>query len=237
MAKNKKPLNEGPLLDRFIEDFSTPQELADAIALAKARRAKDLLFDNVVRGIRAQRYQGKITLKHLDGPHRGVVSEMHGATATMVFNSEDDVRQFIEQTYPPELAAWKRMAQLMRMAMADPMVVKSPNAVAFLELVFSLANHARGDQDQDEVIEPLTQAVATRKAKRIRKLRTDTGSAKVKDHALALYKAGNFISVAAAARGIFKDVQQFAESLKNQQRRSPDRFEKTLREWLKDSNK
>jgi hypothetical protein len=162
-----------------------------------------------------------------------VNTTLAGAYLSMSFDTVGNLQRYVDDKNPPGTGAWKRIAYLLREAQSDQYIKGSPGAIDFLRMMESIADMTFGDHTPDQILEPLFAKFKSNTAKRIRQVRTDNGSAKVKAKALDLYDAKQWKSVAAAGRGIFDDVQKYAKSLEPAQVLSQDRFDKTLREWLK----
>lgn len=164
-----------------------------------------------------------------------ITTEMHrGAELMMTFDSVENLQRFVDATHSPGTGAWKRMAHLLRVAQDDEYIKNSAVAVDFLKLVEQLAETVNGEGDPHKILAPVFEKFRSISAKNIRKARTDKGSALVKKKALSLYQERGWVSVAAAARGIFCDVNEYANSLTPKQEMSEPRFEKTLRGWIKE---
>jgi hypothetical protein len=233
MAKKTRRKTDDEDLDAFIESLLTPADLearkAPLHAVPGTRRADASIFANVTSKARQPGpYTGAVSVRH----DNKVVKTLEGCEVTLGFDSEQALTRYIASEFPPELAAWRRIAQIARQAQHDTLIAKSSDALEFLRMVEALTNNTSHGLRPDEIMKPITEILRRRNAMEIRKKRTENGSALVKKKALELYRARKWASVAAAARGIFNEVQTYAKNLTSPQVLSEERFEKTLREWI-----
>lgn len=230
MAKKTIQKAVDPDLQAFIEDLLKPGDVEQLnVSRSEAEQGSNSLFSEVAK--RANR-RGPGTAKISLGEGKSQVEICDGALISMMFNSEADLTRFLEMEMPPEAAAWRRIAQIARGAIEDPLIAKSPDAIAFLRMIDAIANNTAGTQGPDAVMRPIAESIRSQAAVQMRNQRTEKGSAVVKAKALELYDANSWKSVADGAKQIFQHVQTYAGTLEPKQVLSVDRFEKTLREWL-----
>ena len=89
-----------------------------------------------------------------------------GADVTMGFDSFESLHRFVDEKYPPETGAWKRIAHIAREAKSDLWINKSQQAVAFLGMIEAIADRAMGNYSAAEVLSPLSDFLKSEQARR-----------------------------------------------------------------------
>jgi hypothetical protein len=141
---------------------------------------------------------------------------------------------WVQDMLPPSTKAWFRVSDLVREAIADPMVAANPQAVKFLEIICACTDDAFGDIRAYDVLGPVAAMARSAAASEAKKAGIEKGMALMKAKALELYDNGSWNLLKDAATYIFPLINAYGKTLSPQQVVSETQLPKTLSKWLKE---
>jgi hypothetical protein len=85
---------------------------------------------------------------------------------SLTFDSTENMHRYIDEKLPPETGAWRRIAEIAKMAKGDQWVKQSESAIAFLGMIEAMANLTIGGDSSAQVMGPLSDFLKSEQARK-----------------------------------------------------------------------